>query len=355
MLVTTNSFSQEWVDLKDPQTALLGRPINRVNNGAPVFIPDAETPELTYEVFESTGSVSEYKEKFRSFISGLIDGNTYSLRDIQIRKLKYKSINAKHFIDGKIALNTKFAYAGQTADTVKITLRRRAKIDVDFKKLLALLAKNIPTTILGDSTSLIKELKGGLNDTLSTVISISNPNVFFKARFVEFINGNPPTLRAGGRTWDDYWRHFYNNGAVGNQEFTIIDASKPQKGRETQRYYAEYWGVNDDPNRVYFFKVKKDSDKLKLFFCRSVTNVGDKELIEIPKISENKYEFEYSLVDEFSYRGITKMIYLAVYAEQIDNNKIKIHNYDSFVNEKGKIISYMKYPEIKFKYLSRNN
>jgi hypothetical protein len=356
--LSISSYCQQWVDLKDAQTELLGRPISKVNNGSPIFIPDAPMPEITYEVFEGAGSIETYKEKFRKFLTGILDINTYSLKDIKVKKIKYKSIKAVHFSDGSIQLNTKFAYTGETADTVTFKIRRKTGVDLDFKKVLDLILKKIPVNIAGDISSVISTLKADLDDSLSTTISITNPNVFFRARFVQFLNGNPPKLVSQGRTWDDYWIHFYRNGSTVVEEFTTLDASKPQMGRESKRKYVQFWGPNDDKNRLYYFKAKKESGNLKLFFCRFTNNEGEKILSEIPSNNDgqnNVFEIEFSKVDEFLYSGVTKIIYLACYAKQLDNNKIQIHNFDSVANDKEKIISYVKYPEIKFKYLSKND
>lgn len=352
--MVANAQVGQWIDLKDAQTDLLGKPISRVNNGSPIFIPDAAIQEITYEVSDGAESANEYKKKFRSFLTGILDLKSYEVKDIQVRKIKYISINPKHFYDGSINVNTRFAYSGQTADTVIIKIRKLKEVDIDFKNLLDTILKKIPINT-GGISDVIANLKADIDDSLSTTIKIINPNVFFKARFVEFLNANPPRRR----TWDSYWIHFFNNNSGGGP-FTILNINGPQVRRETKRRFVQFWGPNDDRNRLYYFKVKRDNNDLKLYFCRFTSYQGELILKEIPSKSDGSrkiWELEFSKVDEFLHRTkneVTKLIYIACYADQLDENTIRIHNYEGNSSNNGSIITYVKYPEIRFRHLKRN-
>ncbi|ASZ11549.1 hypothetical protein CK934_11570 [Chitinophaga sp. MD30] len=334
--------------------------ITNVNNGSPVFVPNASIPHLTYEVVDGAESITDYKEKFRKYLTGIININTHTLSNIEVTRIKYRSIKADHYKDGTLAIGTKFAYAGQTADSVIVTVKRKSGVDLDFKELLdkILGAVGIPEELTGGITTVVKKLSLNTNDSLAARILIVNPNVYFKARFVEFMEGNPPILTARGKTWDDYWIHFYNNSTNVVNEYTILDASRPQMQRETKRNYVQFWGLNDDKSRRYFFKTTKDGDKLKLLFMRAITGQNDTAILEIPSTKHDgkvTFEQEYIKVDEFWHSGKTKFVYVACFAEQLDNNRIRLHNFDEIVNDKGRIMTYIKYPEVKFKYLSKND
>lgn len=142
------------------------------------------------------------------------------------------------FLDGVLDLNPQLAYAGQTADTVTLIFTRKANIDVRFKQLLQLLVKSLPREI--------SETPRRLDDSVSrTFKMLANPNIYFKARFIQFLDGNPDALDKKGKTWDSYWLHFYNKTGP-KEPFTLLEPNSTNPNKKmTQAVYPEFWTRKD--------------------------------------------------------------------------------------------------------------
>jgi hypothetical protein len=358
--------SQEWVNLKQPQVQLLGRPIKSVNSGDPVFVPGKiASDKIKLDIVTGADNINDYKERFKQFTSDIIGKENMEVQSITANNVKIHSINEESFRDGSVELNAKFAYAGVTADSVLMVLSTKSNSNVSIKKVLELLSKALVIPNSDKALSFLPDIKFLNKDSSKVVVKIKNPQVYFKALFIEYKEGIPPILISRGKTWQDYWIHFYRNGSIFEETSTVLNADKSEKFRQSKKKYPEFWGPKDDKNRLYFFEANNKDGKLILDFYLETTVSGKKIIKEIPyTISSNDqgvaiktWELPYTKVDEFNYRDKTKIIYLACYAKQIiengkPTNKIEILNFDDNSNNQEKIISYMKYPEVKFIYLT---
>ena len=174
-------FAQQvkWVDLKYPQSGVLGRGIQKVNNGDQVWDPLSENYNLKFNTYTSADEITEYANKFRSFISKFFNFEKTKIKSITVKKLLVKSLDLESI--QQMSSGTKFAYEGLTADTVIVTVSVKKNTEVDIEKL----ADNIANTLNANSTEVVWKIVPFLDsmsyksaDSLTYKLAIYNPNVY---------------------------------------------------------------------------------------------------------------------------------------------------------------------------------
>jgi hypothetical protein len=349
-LLSVSSFAQQvkWIDLKYPQSGILGRGIQKINNGDPIWNPLSENSNLKFNTYTSADEIIEYRNKFRSFISKFFNFEKTKIKSITVKKLLVKSLDLESV--QQMSSGTKFVYEGLTADTVIVTVSIKKKSDVDIEKL----ADNITNTLNVNSTEVVGKIIPFLDsmayksaDSLTYRLTIYNPNVYYKVRFVEF-------KQITKVDWNRYWKYFSTNN---NPSTTILTVDATGIKSKTKAKHPEFWGSNDNTSIEFRIDLKKEGDLLQLYLMGKLADFKGnwKQIRQIPYEMENGmqvWRMDREFVYNFVHNGVTKKVYVQCVAKQTAKNQVTIYNWVDSPGSIDNAQTYMQYPEIKFVYLN---
>lgn len=154
MLTTFSAtgFSQDWITMTTPQSAVLGAPVTQIKKGDINFnfaLKYDKNPGI--ETRESAESIQEYQDKFRNFVTKYFNTSKAFIQTISANNLKVRYLS-QETID-KLQVGAKYIYEGIAADSVTITLSSKKEFSADISKAV----KDISSAITGPQATQIVE------------------------------------------------------------------------------------------------------------------------------------------------------------------------------------------------------
>lgn len=357
IFISNSYYSQtNWITLKNPESNIFGRAVVDITNGDLNFSP--HTPPLLIEKLDesqSSDEISEYNEKFKSFITKYFTSNKFSVAEVTAKKLVIKSLN----IDDvrKLDLGNKYIFSAISADSVTVTIKTKKSTNVDYSKALkdiaSILTKNKTVEIVTKIIPFLDNISTQNKDSISYKMVLANPNVYYKVKLIKYKGITK-------HDWENrYWKSWSNpNGRIRSDRqdgleptFNLIYTPLEDKSISTA-IYPEVWGGGDPKHILFRLRVKKINNDLKLFiqYTGSIgSGWSDYEII--PEVVDGKkyWKLDRTLIYSFDIRNVTKLVYIQVRGEENAKDIVTIKNWGSTIQDK---LTFMQYPEIKFEYIT---
>lgn len=354
-LLSIESLGQKgWLDLKTPQTEIIGK-CAKYKNGEIDFnpiVPRVFSGE--YEIAQGPNSKEEYNQYFRNLFTKYYQIDKNKSLEINSKNLVIKSLK----LDDVMRLTSKngYVYSGITADSVEIIVKTKKEstsnlsIINDLTKAINLnpaFALKIDQIIpLIDSVSYTR------NDSISYRVTISNPNVFYKIKIIQF-------KQITKRNWNQYYK-YWNSPSLPNTSghtpppsFKLI-YTYDELNNNSNEIYPEFWGTRDNKQYTLKFRLMKEDNDLNLYIIiKNSSFYGSHSIKLSSKTIEGKkyWNLDQQFVDSFEFNKVIKLVYVTLRAKQLDENTVEVTNWQNLMDFNGKR-TYLQYPEFKFKYLN---
>lgn len=360
VLIISESYGQDWITLKTPQSGLLGAPVKKVKNGDINFnfaLKYDKAPSV--ETRQGPDNSTEYENMFRNFTTKYFNSTKTSVQTVNAHNLKVRYLSQES-ID-QLQIGGKYVYEGISADSVTITIASKKEFSADISKAI----KDISSTITNPSaTGIIEKIAPILdsisytkNDSIHYKVTIKNPNVYYKVKIIKL----KKTTNVCNCDWEkNCFLYFVNKE---NDDFPrkiiLTDDFIGEKSTTLSRY-PEFCG-KDRKEVQYQLKLiqNKDTKKLHLYVYGTSSKVNNpmEEKLEVP-FRDNGEIREWRLDRTFLYRyskkGIIKNVYIEVSARQTGEKTIEIINWKEGTNSFGNnALTTLKYPEFKAKYVKK--
>lgn len=355
------TFSQTWIDLKDPISSILGRGVTKINDGLITFDPNEEISDPAIDTYKSADFINDYTNKYRKFLTFFSSKEKFQVTNLTIYKASIKSINISDI--ARMKSDVKYVYEGYSADSMILRISRRKEVNVDYSKAINTIFKQINKSLITgkamdkikDMLPILDSLRSEKEDSIVYELRIKSPDIFFKVRVIQFKDITK-------RNWDSYFKWFDNLKEKKNNlwipaEFKILTMTA--LNMETINQYPEFWGPNDNTNVKVKFGIKKTNGELNLYAYNMenvVRNASWKPYLLEPSFIDDKgmkhWAIDRYYLYSFSHSGKRKLIYVNIVADQVDANTVRITNW----TKDGSIYTprtFMKYPELLFNYVTK--
>lgn len=341
-----------WIELKHPQSGILGKLVTSINGGDLQYEPIFSNKGLTTESYESAENIDDYREKMGAFFSKLFETKSLKIKNVSIRKMVIKSLSMEAV--KTLTPGSKYVYEAISADTIVITITKSRSVDVKIEEIVKMVGDNITggsSEVVSKLLPIFEDMSYTHKDSVQYKMTIANPNVYYKVRVIEYQN-------IVKTDWNNYWLYFldfHKGKEVKKQSKTklIVDATGIQS--QTDPLYPEFWGV-DNTDLQFKIELKKENDKLKLYILgKGLDFSGNWKIVkEIPDVGDNVWRLDRELVYSFPYKGVTKKVYVQCIAKMVDDNSIEIINWVGNSKRLNSAKTFMQYPEIKFVYKTKD-
>lgn len=353
----SESYGQDWITLKTPQSGLLGAPVKNVKNGDINFnfaLKYDKAPSV--ETRQGPDNSTEYENMFRNFTTKYFNSTKASVQTVNAHNLKVRYLSQES-ID-QLQVGGKYVYEGISADSVTITIASKKEFSADISKAI----KDISTAITNPSTTgiiekiapILDSISYTKNDSIHYKIIVKNPNVYYKVKLIKLKkNGN-----VCGCNWETNCFLIFTNdpGKPGPESRTRLTYDFTGVKSRTISRYPEFCG-RDREGWQFFLKLDKEGDGLHLWIYSTSTNVNNpaKKVIEAPFKDINgkrQWRLERTYMDRSTKGGIIKNVFVEVSAEQVNENSIEIIH---FVDQENhtRYLTTLKYPEFKGRYVKQ--
>lgn len=353
LLISLTVFGQtSWIELKYPQSGILGRLVTSINNGDLQYEPISSNKGLITESYESAESIEDYRERMGTFFSKLFETKNLKIKNVSIKRMVIKSLSMAAV--QTLTPGSKYVYEAISADTIVVTITKSRSVEVQIDEIAKMVGNNLASgsaEVLSKLLPIFEDMSYAHKDSVQYKMTIANPNVYYKVRVIEYQN-------IVNINWNKYWLYFldFNKGKeVKNQATTklVVDATGIQS--QTAPFYPEFWGA-DNTDVQFKIELKKENGKLKLYIlAKGIDFSGNWKIVkEIPNVDDNVWRLDRELVYSFAYKGVTKKVYVQCIAKKVDDNSIEIINWVGNRKQLNSAKTFMQYPEIKFEYKTRD-
>lgn len=361
LVCTSLSYSQSnWITLSYPQSDIFGKAVNGLQNGDLNFTPlKPKIENIKLDESQSSDEMNEYNQQFKNFISKYFSSEKFSLTQVKAKKLIIKSLNYETI--KKLTTGDKYIFSALSADSVEVIVKSKKSKDVNYSKAI----KDIAALIKGDKVvevvtkiiPLFDSISTHKEDTLSFKMTLANPNVYYKVKLIKFKG-------ITRHDWDNkYWKNFSNpNGIIKTRTdvaivdqpaFNLVYTPLEDKNSTVPPIYPEVWGGGDPKDKKVRLTTKKINNELKLFiqYTNSIDGAWNDYEVQSETIDGKKYwKLDRILIYSFEIGNITKLVYVQVRGEENGKDTIMIKSWGSSLQDK---LTFMQYPEMKFKYLKK--
>lgn len=352
------AYSQtNWITLNYPQSDIFGKAVINVEKGDINFNPlKPKIENFKLDESQSSDEMNEYNQQFKNFISKYFTSEKFSITEVKAKKLVIKSLNYETV--KRLSTGDKYIFSALSADSVEVTVKSKKSKDVNYSKAI----KDIAGLITGEKAAevvtkiipLLDNISTSKNDTLSYKMTLANPNVYYKVKLVKFKG-------ITRHDWDNrYWKSFANpNGRIKSRNdgleptFNLVYTPLEDKNSTLPPIYPEVWGSGDPKDKKVRLTAKKINNELKLFiqYTNSVDGAWNDYEVKSETIDGKKYwKLDRTLIYSFEIRNITKLVYVQVRGEENGKDTIMIKSWGNSIQDK---LTFMQYPEMKFKYLKK--
>lgn len=352
------AYSQtNWITLNYPQSDIFGKAVINVEKGDINFNPlKPKIENFKLDESQSSDEMNEYNQQFKNFISKYFTSEKFSITEVKAKKLVIKSLNYETV--KRLSTGDKYIFSALSADSVEVTVKSKKSKDVNYSKAI----KDIAGLITGEKAAevvtkiipLLDSISTSKNDTLSYKMTLANPNVYYKVKLVKFKG-------ITRHDWDNrYWKSFANpNGRIKSRNdgleptFNLVYTPLEDKNSTLPPIYPEVWGSGDPKDKKVRLTAKKINNELKLFiqYTNSVDGAWNDYEVKSETIDGKKYwKLDRTLIYSFEIRNITKLVYVQVRGEENGKDTIMIKSWGNSIQDK---LTFMQYPEMKFKYLKK--
>lgn len=354
---TTCAYSQtNWLTLNYPQSDIFGKAVKDLKNGDINFIPiRPKIDNIKLDVSQSSDELNEYNKQFKNFISKYFSTEKFSVKEVKAKKLVIKSLNYESV--KRLTEGDKYIFSALSADSVEIIVKSKKSTDINYSKAI----KDISGLITGDKAAevvtkiipFLDSISTHKEDSISYKMTLANPNVYYKVKLIKF-NGITK------HDWDNkYWKNFYNpNGRIKSNRadsleptFNLIYTPLEDRNYTSPAIYPEVWGGGDPKDKKVRLIAKKVNNELKLFiqYTNTIDGAWNDYEVKAETIDGKKYwKLDRTLIYSFEIGKITKLVYVQVRGEENGKDIIMIKSWGSSLQDK---LTFMQYPEMKFKYL----
>lgn len=338
-----------WIELKYPQSGIIGKLVTKINNGDLEYEPISTNKGFTTESYQSAESINDYREKVGSFFSKLLETKKLKVKNVSIRKMVIKSLAmdaVKSLKPGSL-----YVYEAISADTITVRITKSKNIDVKIDEIAKLVADNL-TSGAAEAASkilpIVEDMAYTHRDSIQYEMTIANPSVYYKVRVVNYLNITKVD-------WNNYWLYFSKGKNVKKQNSTKLVIDPLGIKSSTDPFYPEFWEVNNTDIQ-FKIELREEDSKLKLYILgKGFDYEGNWRIVkEVPTVANGMWRLDREFIYSFPYKGVTKKVYIQCIARAIDKNTVEIINW---VDNKRKLINaktFMQYPEIKFEYKTKD-
>lgn len=359
---TSLSFSQtNWITLNLPQSNIFGRQVSSIQNGDIDFKPLSPNIEnIKLDLSESSDEINEYNQQFKNFITKYFSSENFSVFEVKAKKLVIKSLSYESI--KKLTSGDKYIFSALSADSVEIVVKRKKTVDFDYSKAI----RDVTSAITSDKAveivtkiiPFLDNISSNRSDSVSYKMTLANPNVYYKVKLIKFKG-------ITNHDWDNrYWKNFKNpNGRIVNRTdgleptFNLIYTPLEDKNSTLPPLYPEVWGSGDPKDKKVRLTAKKVNDELKLFiqYTNTIDGAWNDFEVKSETINGKKYwKLDRALIYSFEIKKIlgkiTKLVYVQIRGEENGKDTIMIKSWGSSIQDK---LTFMQYPEMKFKYLKK--
>lgn len=359
ILSITESYGQDWITLKTPQSGLLGAPVQKIKNGDLNFnfnLKYDKSPSV--ETREGPESSIEYEDMFRNFTTKYFNSTKVSVQTVNAYSLKLRYLSQES-ID-KLQIGGKYIYEGIAADSVTITIAAKKEFSADISKAIkdvaSLITNPSTTEIIEKVAPILDSIKYTKNDSIYYKVTVKNPNVYYKVKVIKL--KKPSTFC--NCDWEKNCFLYFANRE--NDDFPRLISLKVDFTGETSTTlsrYPEFCG-KDRKETQYLLKVEKDSDeKLHLFVYGTSTSINNPmvKILEVPYQDNGEireWRLNRTFLHRFDNKGIIKNVFVEVSARQTGKESLEIINWKKGTNSQGNnALTTLKYPEFKGKYVKK--
>lgn len=222
--------------------------------------------------------------------------------------------------------------------------------------------KNVSSLIKSENIAEVVPLLDSINyskmDSVFYRITLINPNIFYKVKIV--------SLKKLKHYWGKYYKYFNSpTSSITSPSDSQTSGIKRPKNippaflliytpledlNQSYELYPEFWGKDRTEVRFKLIIREVNGDlKLYISYTKGEANNTWVDYEVISKVVSGKkyWILDRKLVYYFDYKDITKLVYITLKAQQIDDHTIKVSNYID-----TRRLSFMQYPALEFSYIS---
>lgn len=344
------AYTQDsWIELKNPQSGILGRKVQSINGGDIKYEPFASPTIITSNSYQSAESIDDYREQIGTFFSKLVQNEKVKIKGVSIKNMIIKSLSFESVKN--LDPGSKYIYEAISADTVVLSITKKRETEVNFEELSKLVTESLgdrSSELIGSFIPVFEDMSYKSSDSVQYKMTISNPNVYYKVRVIKYNN-------IVDADWNNIWKYFLLKSNKKNS-ITTLTTSVREIQNETPKIYPEFVGKLDNKDLQFKISLEKDSILHLYIKAKGIDQSGNwKNIKEIPFITDagtQIWRMDQELVHTFYYNGVVKKTYVTCFAIQKNTNSVEVINWRGNKKVLADAKTYIQYPEIKFEYIT---
>ena len=341
------AFSQSWINLKYPQSDLLGVSVYKIENNEVIRNPTGSLKDFKFKEDVSVQFLADCTSELKKEIDSLINQKGFNVSNITIFNLKIRRINDEDIY--RLDACNCFVYEGMSADKYELSIKKNNLTNKEIRFSTVLESLRNPNNNLLSSIEYIDSIQNA--DNVIYDMKINSPDVYFKIRMIRFNNTNQDSKFRSG--------YFFNNRGSNlkyHHDRIPLQLNVIRSDEETTIIHPGSKQKKEFENNLYKLVCKKQEGRMKLFLYYKENTVKSdwihKELIsDIDKSGYKHWGYDEEFINNINNGNFRKSIYFSIYADQVSDDKINITNYVQDGNNL-KIMTGLKYMDGKIEYVN---